>query len=77
MRCATCKHLGEPNAVSFFDDDCEEHESEHRNCNRIHHGNGTTTRETLTEPAVVTDGSGYVARLRVLPTFGCALWEAM
>jgi hypothetical protein len=74
--CATCKHLGQPNGVYFWPEDgADDIESEHRECNRIPHGNGTVTRETLTAPAIVTDGSGYVAKLRVLPTFGCALHE--
>ena len=32
-------------------------------------------KELATDAAVVTDGSGYAARLRVLPTFGCTLHE--
>ena len=57
----------------------EDGESEHRYCARIEHGNGGTAKQAkrlASDPAVVSDGSGYAARLRVLPTFGCALHEA-
>ena len=54
-------------------------ETDHHACARIIHGNGSQSRgdfaKVNAEPAVVTDGSGYAARLRVLPTFGCALHE--
>jgi hypothetical protein len=55
-------------------------ESEHHACARIIHGNRYISEfgeavKRFAEPAVVTDGSGFAARLMVLPTFGCALHE--
>lgn len=56
----------------------------HGTCVRIIHGNrceprlhseGRAIRRAASELAVVTDGSGYAARLLVLPTFGCVLHE--
>lgn len=48
-----------------------------RTCTRIIHGNRDTWDYEGTEqqPAMVVDGSGYAARLLVLPTFGCVLHE--
>jgi len=76
--CETCRFFGSQMGVSFWDDDSGDTvESEHRACARIIHGNGyKPERPPLTELAVVTDGSGYSARLRVLPTFGCVLHES-
>lgn len=76
--CATCRFAGSPAPiyVSGEGTDWELLESEHVRCTRIIHGNsGGVTCEALREPAVVTDGSGYAASLRVLPTFGCILHE--
>lgn len=47
---------------------------------KIIHGNRYISEfgeavKRFAEPAVVTDGSGFAARLMVLPTFGCALHE--
>jgi hypothetical protein len=55
----------------------------HRVCARIIHGNSSELDEngveaeerSANELAVVTDGSGYAAVLRVLPEFGCVLHE--
>lgn len=52
-------------------------------CTRIIHANGSWEPPSdadpalwgPNQPAVVLDGSGYAARLVVLPTFGCNLWE--
>ena len=84
--CATCRFFGSPAPLTWFiyaeGEDAsadEDGESEHHYCARIEHGNGGTSQQTKrlgTDLAVVTDGSGYAARLRVLPTFGCALYEA-
>jgi len=82
-RCATCRFMAEPRSgtIETWDDEAEtSYESEHRTCTRIIHGNGYKERldhsRTFQEPALVTDGSGYAARLVVLPTFGCVLHEA-
>ncbi len=73
--CATCRFLGSDRPLEYYDNDTDEDRaSEHRVCVRIIHGNAES-RKGFDEVAVVTDGSGYQAILRVLPTFGCALWE--
>lgn len=82
--CATCRFFGSPAPLSWIIYEKhsltgEEGESAHRLCARIEHGNGGSgqqTKKLASDPAVVTDGSGYAARLRVLPTFGCTLHEA-
>jgi hypothetical protein len=73
--CATCKYLGGLAEMSVPDDNGDYQYTEHRRCARIIHGNGhdLMLSTVLAEPALVTDGSGYAARLIVLPTFGCAL----
>jgi len=63
-------------AKGFWDPAAEERvETQHQTCARIVHGNGGDSPGVAHELAVVVDGSGYAARLCVLPTFGCALWE--
>ena len=55
----------------------------HATCMRIHHvyevpdpvSPGLLGGDPSNEKAVVTDASGYSARLLVLPTFGCVLHE--
>ncbi len=76
--CETCKFMAAPRGlIQYGDDGSEGVVSKHRSCARIIHGNGDARNspETLDEPAIVTDGSGYAARLLVLPTFGCVLHE--
>jgi len=81
--CETCRFFGSPAPLTWFvyaerGHEDEEGESAHRLCARIEHGNGGSgleTKKLATDLAVVTDGSGYAARLRVLPTFGCMLHE--
>lgn len=48
-----------------------------RTCVRVIHGNHYEVDDNIAEKelAIVTDGSGYAARLLVLPTFGCVLHE--
>lgn len=83
MTCATCRFFGARAPLAHFSgfpddrpDDFLGRESEHHYCARIIHGNaGGLGPTVLQEPAVVTDGSGYAARLRVLPSFGCVLHE--
>jgi hypothetical protein len=74
--CASCRFFAAPRPLTNYMADPEE-ESAHHSCVRIIHGNGDAQREssTQTEPALVVDGSGYAARLIVLPTFGCVLHE--
>lgn len=85
--CATCRFFGAQDGVEIWDDDYEgsfgkgdTHETDHHPCARIIHGNGSGVGRSSfahvnKEPAIVTDGSGYAARLRVLPSFGCTLHE--
>lgn len=77
--CATCRFMAAPrDAMSVWDDSQDDIcETEHRTCVRILHGNGGDLKYRLAaaEPALVVDGSGYAARLVVLPTFGCMLHE--
>jgi hypothetical protein len=77
--CATCRFWSPArNGLTWFDDDDydSERESEHHNCVRIVHGNDYgKVKGAAGELAVVTDGSGYAASLRTLPTFGCVLHE--
>ncbi len=85
--CSTCRFLGSPAPLTWFiygegkgESEDEDGESAHRLCARIEHGNGGSgqqTKKLASDPAVVTDGSGYAARLRVLPTFGCTLHESV
>lgn len=82
-QCSSCRFFGAPGGgVSIWDDSADEgrgdtRETDHHACARIIHGNKGrgAFAEVNAEPAIVTDGSGYAARLRVLPTFGCALHE--
>jgi hypothetical protein len=78
--CETCCFFGSPMGLMAWDDESSEDSSEtgHHACARIIHGNGYGLKynQLKNEPAVVTDGSGYAARLRVLPSFGCTLHES-
>lgn len=79
-RCATCRFFGSPAGIDgAYDEsaDSDDGTTEHHYCARIIHGNSGEHyfSKLAVEPAVVTDGSGYAARLRVLPTFGCTLHE--
>ena len=74
--CATCRFFGSQMGVTFWDPDTNDMVgTEHHACARIIHGNGAGEDRAARELAVVTDGSGYAARLQVLPTFGCVLHE--
>lgn len=77
--CSTCRFMAtsrDDGGLTWFDSDYNEHTSDHATCVRVIHGNrGDQTDKTAKEPAVVVDGSGYAARLLVLPTFGCVLHE--
>lgn len=79
--CATCRFMAEPRGLEIFGEtEAEDTVTEHRSCVRVIHGNGDSRHEAMSksarEPALVIDGSGYAARLIVLPTFGCVLHEA-
>lgn len=74
-QCGTCRFFG--STVDTWDDDTQEvRPSKHHRCARIIHGNITDPEiDNTSELAVVTDGSGYVARLNVMANFGCVLHE--
>lgn len=69
------EHPTEPGKVIGFV------EHTRRTCVRIIHGNSSKAgyvgdaEPTTAQPAMVVDGSGYSARLLVLPMFGCVLHE--
>ena len=67
-RCATCRFMAAPRW-----------DNEWHSCVRILHGNGSEHGSLDYNPqkelAIVVDGSGYAARLKVQPTFGCVLHE--
>lgn len=86
--CATCRFMAasrDGDGLTFYvseldvGEDDGERGSKHATCTRIIHGNGDAGRGdplgTIGSIAVVVDGSGYAARLLVLPTFGCVLHE--
>lgn len=76
--CSTCRFFGARNSLGVWDDNYGDiRETDHHTCARIIHGNagGVDFHKVNVEPAIVTDGSGYAARLRVLATFGCVLHE--
>lgn len=76
--CSTCRFRAAPRGLSAWSDDGDYlGETEHSTCTRILHGNGGDVKapRVFSEPALVTDGSGYAARLVVLPSFGCSLHE--
>lgn len=77
--CASCKFFGSEMSLNGFDYETDvELETGHHACARIIHGNSgdDPMSKVAKELAVVTDGSGYAARLRVLSSFGCVLHEA-
>jgi hypothetical protein len=75
-RCGTCRFFGAESGLISWDDESIDHASGHHNCVRILHGNSGDHPGAIRDLACVTDGSGYAASLKVLPTFGCVLHEA-
>lgn len=79
--CGTCKFMAasREDRVNDEGDRPVYYETTIHTCVRIIHGNHNTNEvEKVTsekQPAVVIDGSGYQARLVVLPSFGCVLHE--
>jgi hypothetical protein len=73
--CKTCRFMAAPR--DGYESFAVEETEQHGTCTRIIHGNPAAVERdwVLTAPAVVTDGSGYAARLKVLPSFGCVLHE--
>jgi hypothetical protein len=83
--CETCRYMAEPRDKAWRE---HEPSANHRTCVRIIHGNGSPPNypwlgrgddspeydgDARKELAAVLDGSGYAARLVVLPSFGCVL----
>lgn len=78
-QCETCRFFARgTNGLEAWDEDSGDYvEIGFHSCTRIIHGNdGKRAHVLRRELAVVTDGSGYAAKLQVLPTFGCVLHEA-
>jgi hypothetical protein len=86
MRCEHCRFFLPGHGLDCLDEhfhptdgppEYEPRETDHGACARIIHGNasGCYYSKVSNEPAIVTDGSGYAAQLRVLPSFGCVLFE--
>lgn len=78
-RCETCRFMAaDRGGLLLYDPKTDDWEpSNYHTCVRVIHGNAEPFRtEAPDVPALVVDGSGYAARLVVLPTFGCVLHEA-
>lgn len=75
--CSTCRFMAASRDDTWDDDGLEIWPLVRSTCVRIIHGNLTISNPVPSEqqPAMVVDGSGYSARLLVLPTFGCILHE--
>jgi hypothetical protein len=77
--CSTCRFFGSEHGFDVQTDADDYVTTDHHTCVRIIHGNGHVKydepKRLLSESAAVVDGSGYAARLVVLPTFGCVLHE--
>jgi len=65
-KCSTCKYMAAKRDETY----------EMYTCVRIIHGNKDGNDITDKTMAAVLDGSGYSARLVVLPSFGCVLHES-
>ncbi len=80
-RCKDCKHLDE-NEIEIEIEDLESddmlfHPSGFYQCNRVQHVSASMDiAEVQDLDAVVVDGSGYFAALRVRDDFGCMGFEA-
>lgn len=74
-RCGDCKHLGEP--LTRYDwADLKDVPTRYRTCNRIEMAPDAYEIDSRTDLALAKDGSGYMASLLTLESFGCNLWEA-
>lgn len=65
VHCNTCKYMA-----------AQREGNGHYSCVKIVHGNPSGDTPNEHDLAAVLDGSGYAARLVVLPTFGCVLHES-
>lgn len=75
--CSTCRFFAAESHIEAWDEDADDYvEIPFHACTRIIHGNDGKRADVLrAQEAVVTDGSGYAAKLCVLPSFGCTLHE--
>jgi hypothetical protein len=75
--CESCRFLAAPRTSRWDDEEEIEVTYYETTCVRIIHGNRHcgSAAPSKKQPAMVVDGSGYSARLLVLPTFGCVLHE--
>lgn len=73
--CGNCKFLGEE--IEVWDEvDCKDKLTGFHNCQRVCHGNKDRYGDvTHKDSAIVVDGSGYFAALRVKEDFGCIYFE--
>lgn len=78
-RCETCKHRSDDHLDTVrWDEDGNDLPITYYECKRVTHGNDGYGAENYKpgEQALVTDGSGYIARFVVENTFGCVLWKS-
>jgi len=82
-RCKECRFWnrnGDPWERSGSEaEDYEPQPTRKRKCLRVLHANGCSAAEDsayLTDPAIVTDGSGYSATFWTEPEFGCSSFES-
>lgn len=70
--CGTCRFIStEP--ILIWDDECNLVDAGYRTCKRVEHDEGG--KYPPNKKALVIDGSGYFAALKVEKDFGCILWE--
>lgn len=74
MKCGSCKYFGKEMTRDDFEVDEYDIPSGFHKCERIKHDKNHTL--SLKEKAVLIDGSGYFAAIRVKEDFGCQLWES-
>jgi len=72
--CKNCKFFGEE-IVTYDGEDWEEVKSEFHECERIYHCKDMRSVLQYQSKAVVVDGGGYFAALRVAEDFGCIHFE--
>lgn len=79
--CSACKFWnrnGEPYSYhGTEEDDPDEIVTDKQKCLRVVHSNSNsrTRSDTRTDPAIVTDGSGYAASFWTEPSFACSSFE--
>lgn len=80
-KCVTCKFFGEANHLDDWNEKGESRETKHHICDKVIHINASSNwvnhgyNKGRDDLAVVIDGEGYIAKLLVLPDFGCILHQ--